>query len=61
MKFSISAVALVAAKASAITFYASNSSTALEEFAVSGVTGWSNPQFASIYHTCNETNARMIR
>ncbi|GMF38003.1 unnamed protein product [[Candida] boidinii] len=40
--------------------YETNSTAALDEFAFSGVIGWSEPVFAEIYHTCNSTTARMI-
>lgn len=58
----ISITALQAAKGAlaAPTIYETNSSVALDEFAFSGVIGWSEPVFAEIYHTCNSTNARMI-
>lgn len=63
MKLSLSqvgSVALFLAEALAAPVYNTNSSTELEKTLVSEVTGWSSPKFPEIYHTCNETNVRML-
>ncbi|KAG7758859.1 hypothetical protein KL930_003084 [Ogataea haglerorum] len=60
IRFSFTSSVLLATHAAAATFYASNSTTALEELSLSGAYGWSSPQFAPILHTCNETYTGII-
>lgn len=63
MKFScstIAAVALLSSQALAAPVYNTNSSIELGNTVTQEITGWSNPTFPEIYHTCNETNIRML-
>ena len=63
MKFScstIAAVALLSSQALAAPVYNTNSSIELGTTVTQEITGWSNPTFPEIYHTCNETNIRML-
>lgn len=48
-------------KSSAIpVVYNSNSTAQFEEAGSTAITGWAEPFFPRIHHTCNETNARML-